>query len=689
MKATFYSSLIFTVGLVLASSLPAAESGSGDASERAEETRLAADETFAGRQTPYDHELLSGASRAATPGTTGWGEGSGCPVSVGPESGCDYDSLQLAINDAEGGDNCGHIAVTSDYSLTMATNITHLVGWDTPPGTPAWLMGGFPDCNDLDPANATTTVLDADQQGRPLAIWHPADESDPLSVLRIENFQLINGQSGFSGGALSISGVPGRLAVELVNVEIRTSQADESGGGIYLQAIADGILDDPDELPPPMLFIDDDSHITLNEAEEKGGGIYCENSHERNTVMLLTGAGLIADNRASDGGGVALSNCVAWMQNGRPLWFLVPTGGIMLNEASSRGGGLFAESGSIAVLVDSMASEMGGDPDSAFLIGGNEAEVGGGVYLTDEDTQGIVIRTRIFGNESTFEGAGIYVNAEASLLLSIPFSDQDLACRPPFSQSGLTFLPPCNVLENNRAGAGGGAAVVRNAGQLQLRNAFITGNESDGGSASAILASNSITAGDDPPARVDIINSVVADHSGGSHVLFAGSGGHIEVRWSSVADNDYSSSLFHAFASSDRQARYEIRSSIVWQDDGENMATRDGAGNATAHADCVIAFEDAGDTDLGPVAFYSVIDPEFVDPDSGNYRLSTTSPAINYCDDLNSPPDYDLDGRLRGLEYPFPTTPAPNSHTDEDAIYDLGAFVAPSDDLFGDRFETD
>ena len=691
MHTTWYGTLFFTISLVLASSMSAAESGANTGPERPEAARSIAVDPDNTRQAPREHELLIGNSRAAPPGTNGFGDGPDCPVTVGPGPECDFDDLQLALNAAAGGNNCGHFAVTSNYSMISSYLISTIGSWETPSGTPGWLMGGFPDCSDPDPdGELTTTVLDLEHLGQPLAIVYSADEFDPFRALRIENFELFRGASGAGGGGLWIWGTPGRLAVELINVEITASQAAESGGGIHLEATGDGIVDDPDNPPPPMLFIDDDSEIRLNEAEEKGGGIYCENSHDHNNaVMLRTGAGLISENQATDGGGVALSNCTAVMRNGGPLldlpMGLFAQGGINRNEADNWGGGLFAEDGTQAIIEGELSdSQWGGDPDNSGLFRFNEAGIeGGGIYLTGEDTWLSATRTTFVANEATFGGGGIYLQDGARFDLTAD-NDPDVGCHPNFGifEEDLIILPPCNLFLGNSSAIAGGGAVVRNGSELYMHNAYILENHTEDGSASVILASST---DDDSPGFAQIVNSVAAGNYGGSRVFFATNGGLIDVRWSTVADNVYSESLFHAGAGPDRWARYEIRSSIVWQDDGENMATRGGDGSTIAFSDCVIGFEEAEETDLTSTDFYSQIDPEFRDSENMNYRLSTTSPAINYCDIFSGPPDHDLDGRPRGEEYPHPITPPPNS-TDS-GIYDLGAFVAAPDELFGDRFE--
>lgn len=90
-------------------------------------------------------------------------------------------------------------------------------------------------------------------------------------------------------------------------------------------------------------------------------------------------------------------------------------------------------------------------------------------------------------------------------------------------------------------------------------------------------------------------------------------------------------------------------------------------------------------------------DPMFSDPDSGNFSLQSSSPAINRCDDVVGPDSYDIAGRLTPRE-DFPSQSGLNGFHDSGPLeyqlfgadeVDLRVNLAQldSDDIQGQLFE--
>lgn len=631
---------------------------------------------------------LEGQARPANPST--WNEPSGSlAVSVGPDTDCDYSNLQDAIDDGAAGQH-SHIGLHVDYEFSEGYVLQEPHEW---PGSP-WILGGFPDCDvsDPDPDHSSQTVLDADGQDRVFRIDSTAGEDEPFRWVRLDRLVLTNGSTSSDGGGIRISGRLGRLSVELMNVDVENNNANGWGGGIWITTAGDSIFDG-DELPP-LVFLDDDSWVTGNEANESGGGIRClSNDSNIGGVNLRTGSGPIVDNEAEYGGGVAISGCMAVLRNGEPFLTLIPASGIAANTAHESGGGLYAENGATVSVSSRYQDEYGGHPENAATILFNEAKRGGGIFATDPDTSVFMFRSAVIANQAVEVdddggyGGGIYAIDEASVTyLAL---DGEGACRPTFTENFVTTVGPCNRLENNSADASGGGAFVHQGASLLLEKGMLRGNSANN-NGSAIMTRNTEGFGDDPVALATVISTLVHGNEGAERVFYASEGSHIDTRWSTIVDNPYpgGGSLFRAFAPEGRSARIDLRSSIVWDDDATSgLITRGGEGNTTAFGDCLIGFQDPTPVQFTTIGYYSHIDPEFRDPENDNFRLSDTSPAINYCDDFSDPPERDLDDRIREFEHAGPITEPPEPVPG--GIFDLGAYTALLDELFHDRFEQD
>ncbi len=621
--------------------------------------------------------------------TDSWNASSrGVAVSVGPDANCDYSNLQDAINDAAAGQHY-HIGLHVDYQFSGSYTLSDPHDW---PGSP-WILGGFPDCDVSDPDHTTQTVLDAGGQSRVFRIDSTTDEDDPFRFVRLDRLVLRNGSTDHDGGGLRIAGRLGRLSVELVNVDVENNNADGWGGGIWITTNGDSIFEG--SALPPLVLLDDDSWVTGNEAGNSGGGIRCLSSHSSvGGTNLRTGSGVIATNEADLGGGVSISGCTAVLRNGEPYLAVLPVSGIAANTARESGGGLYAENGATISVSSEFDDEFGGHPENAATILFNDAIRGGGIYATDPGTSVFMFRAAVIGNQAVEDeggsggfGGGIYVSDEASVTF-LPL-DGDGACQPWATEGITTTVGPCNRIENNSAEASGGGAFVYNGGSLNLEKGVLSGNSAEN-NGSAIMSRNTPSFGDDPTATATVISTLVHGNDGAERVFYASEGSHIDTRWSTIVDNPYpgGGSLFRAFAPEGRSARIDLRSSIVWDDDATSgLITRGGEGNTTAFGDCLIGFQDPTPVQFTTIGYYSHIDPEFRDPENDNFRLSDTSPAINYCDDFSDPPERDLDDRIREFEHAGPITEPPEPVPG--GIFDLGAYTALLDELFHDRFEQD
>jgi len=642
------------------------------------------------------HRLAARQSRAGSSTASILGGG---PVTVGPDPDCDYDSLQIAINDAMVGLHDGDILVHIDYTRTSEYDFSNSASWQSN----FRIIGGADSCVPELADIVGRTTLDAGGSGRLFDIAWQASESDPFRSVELRNFELINGGNVSFGGGVYIRGRGGRLSVELQNVEIRDSNAGLAGGGIQLTAFNDTIVDSPGEDVPPLLYLDDDSHVIGNSAGT-GGGIACQATQTTPPQMihLRTGAGLIGFNEAAGGGGLSISRCRAELRNGGPVNFLLPLGGIFANSATGSGGGLLVNNSGVVALTSISGDEFGGDPDSAVRIFGNTAARGGGISIEGDGSGVSAINAVIFNNSAEFSssdpdpgstgrGGGIYMSNEANFFMQ--FIEGVVGrCIPPYSDSGVQFEPPCNRIVDNSAERHGGGIYVSNASVAAIFNAYFEGNAAgETNNGSALFAGNDSGFTGSGLATAYLTNVLISNHEQGRRVVYAGSDSDVRLQWATLADNTYPAggALLRSFAGSGLESTLWLIGSVAWPDphSGGTMLTSGGTGSTEVFVDCMIGFDTQGELQVDGVDFYSQIDPEFTDSAGNNYRPGATSPAIDYCSDFRGPPSFDLDAAPRGLPYQMgATTPAPNP--EPGGTYDLGAWAgARVDGVFTDRFE--
>jgi len=618
----------------------------------------------------------------------GW-EGS---VAVGP--GCFYSNLQSAIDDGANGLHGGHIGVHADYDMSENYRIDEFENWQNDP----WIIGGFSNCNIDDPEDSTSqTTLDAEEDGRHFTITYGGEAVDPHYTVTLQNLRMINGRHEGDGGALYASAAHNRLTVELINTEISENQAFRSGmlssgngGGIYIWPL-DTIVDmHPSGRPliRPMLVLDDATNVIENTAsgvQGRGGGLACRTEPQREIqgVVVQTGAGSIAGNVAGEGGGISARNCSLVLRNGGSVLPGVgANGGVAFNLAGIEGGGIHATESSRIFVRGQASNNFGGANDSAALIYANQAPIGGGVYARDEDTTIVLEDVAVVANEASAGGAFLLINQSS---LEIEPRTSQTPCQSKIVEGDWVTYPPCNRIEGNTAVDEGGAAYIVDGANLVVHDTYINNNSADSSSVARVW--NTDEFGDSPSAALEIENSLIIGNSGASSLFGIVNEAHLEVRWSTIADNHYPDDSGHKFVlfteDHPMEPTMDLTSVILWSDHDDVAIAVRGAGAGDSTLTCGIGFSDPpiGFTDT---AYYSAIDPEFTNPEAGNYRLSFTSPAINYCND-QPVPERDLDGRERDMVFGGDTTDAPNAHPD--GIHDIGAFTLQELELFQDRFE--
>jgi hypothetical protein len=535
------------------------------------------------------------------------------------------------------------------------------------------VIGGFADCTSATASGRSTL----DQQGTGLGvdIFYPATEGDPLREVVLQNWRIRNGGgSGDFVGGIVVEGRPGRLAVELNNVEIRDNiktGTSDNGAGLRIQVSGDAA--DTGGLPfGPLVQIDNDSAILGNSTGGQGGGIYCQSSFDVGSRgVLRMGSVLVFDNEADDGGGLAVNGCKnVRMFSGGPFVLIVPTGGIIGNTATGNGGGVYVNNGG-EVFIEGRALSQIGDPDEAGLISGNQASSGGAAAISGDGSLLQLRDTYVTGNSADVFGGAFRVITDGRLDISRqPGSG---VCREAEVGGGVLSRPPCMIIEDNVAGNRGGVFSLSGTATAVVESTIIRNNDAASGSIAAV---GNLTIDTDPPSRLTM-RSVLLDSNTGGTKLEAQSSGEIELRYATVVD--HLGTFARASAVADRSASIEVSGTIF--DGNSSLFSSFGDGTTEITGRCIISDIELAQSGLDSAEFYSVVDPQFVDRANGDFHLGAQSPALDYCNNSGAPLR-DLDQITRGAPWSGPPRPiAPNAVPGD---FDLGAYAGQFEPLNAD-----
>jgi hypothetical protein len=557
---------------------------------------------------------------------------------------CDFSTIQPALDAAASnpGPDAIHVAMNATYTAqALEINNQELT-----------ITGGFATCGSTAPTPGARTIISG--------LGGASDSvievlTSTAGNLRFENLLIRDGdESGDSGGGGIDFQSQGTLTLN--NVIVADNRSGY-GGGILFEG-ANG---------PATLTFGPDTVIQNNVAENSGGGVRVSGNalfnmlRERTTVTNNEALGQAAD--TGYGGGVQIVP-PARAEIASPGF--VNFGAISGNRAKYGGG--------LALTARDDGNQVGlavlysVDPLRPVRVDHNIASVaGGGIYLdTNRDITATEItflcayEFRIDHNQAP-DGAALFVASEFSLGLAAgALVDFNLADSQTAFRCGVSALPPrpsavfcapgvpCNSLDGNVVALANGqaadGAVVEAAEGTQLRVdriAIVGNNASD--------AIHTFTAD-----AIDLSNVLIADNVLTARAI--ASDARVNFLNLTIAGNTQGFGDVMRLTNS-----ILLRDSIIWQPGKQAL----GGPHGTLDGFNVLTNDPAS----LPIPGAFNLDPRFIDPGRGDYRLRAASPAIDAANPESDP--LDLDALPRHQDLPVPNGFGPR---------DLGAYERPSVD---------
>lgn len=581
---------------------------------------------------------------------------------------CDYSSLQSAINAAP---QLGITEIRVAYNKTYSENIS-IDNIDIS------LVGGYSSCQSagspFSAPNSNQALINGGGNGTVVTVTGDTNRNTVL----LKNLRLINGSVDGCGGGMSVTNES--LAISLKNVDVRNNSA-YCGGGIYTGG------DDID-----MLLLDS---LVISNNAERGGGISCGSSTGQSSVVLSGESGVVANiaTGVQGGGGVYLGGCHFGLYSGTSTTGAV---GIAANRAHGPGGGIAAWKSSISINGQQYC------PASGACLGNNTQPASVRSNHTDADPDSWFPKS---GGGISANGSTVIINAGyieyntsdgAGGGLAMYFSNLDV------KRTGKTCWhnQRCNLFAGNYADGSGGAILAWGNSKIDVSASVFEDNTASSGA--VLYAFSSYLQGE---ARIEgsVINN--NGNSSSDSILFVGTGSGLEIVHSTIADNIVSSADLGAGIIKAYELFIEveeIESKIpplnlfgsIFDNPGfktlsHNMYFVDYLVDFT----CIIAHETVSLLLPGIVndaenraggAYILRADPKFLNRKERQYKLTSNSPAIDYC----NTPTYtdvgllDIEFQARGVDDP--------DHSDNYflSFFDIGADEAYLSNLiFNDSFE--
>lgn len=570
---------------------------------------------------------------------------------VGGDGACDFADLNAALSSGQpaAGDVI-NIASNGSYS-----GLTYLINNRTGELT---LRGGFSDCTQATP-DQSSTVLDAAGSGRVMYIESNSTTAADRFIVNLENLTLRGGDSSgsFGGGGLLVNGRPGVIEVNLRNVTVQNNNSTVTGGGIRVRQSGERVA------TGPMFTADNDTIIGANSTDGDGGGLSCVSlGGVSGETLIRLGTVAMLNNSAENGGAMSINQCgTVWFYAGYSLL------GIVANQANDAGGAFYVSGDGSDLRLSARSFGEWGNAVHGVMVSGNSADRGGAVYARDASSVNL-FDVHLVNNSAT-SGSALFANdGAAEIIMQRPDS-----AGPCTGSTGFGSTARCSVVRDNSASTSS-TFFARNDAGIRVSRSLIENNSASFGVIGTVSGAT--------PGQMEL-ESVVINGNDGIEA-FNTINGRIDLRWSTLTANDFSESIIRAVGSHESHAPEFRAIGSILIESGIDMVGE--ADEQATVADCVIGWVDQADSGFESVNYYRQLDPEFVDPANGDFRLGPSSPAIDYCDDFYTPAHPDLVGTTRGQAHQGdPLTPGGVNL----GFFDLGAWEMQyqADQLFRDRFQ--
>jgi uncharacterized repeat protein (TIGR01451 family) len=339
--------------------------------------------------------------------------------------------------------------------------------------------------------------------------------------------------------------------------------------------------------------------ISDNATDDFGGGLYLDHS-----IATLT-SNTISDNTAGDwGGGAQLNNSDATLIGNT----------VVNNTSGGHGGGLF-------VYVSQHPKLIGNT-----ISGNASSRWGGGLYLNNAHAE--VRENTIANNTSSWEGGGVLMMFSRAIL-----SDNVITNNSADDKGGGIYIRECedatlarNTIQNNTAQAhGGGLHVFMST--VTLDNNVVTDNRTYQNGAGVYIEG----------ATVHARHTTLARNYGGD-----GSGVHVTEHNDWIHQTHYYSNVDLI----DTILVAHNRGIVVTVD---NTATLEGTLWGSGAWANTTDWSGAGTINTGTINLWD--DPDFVDPDNGDYHIGPASAAVDTGVNSGLLDDIDGDPRPANIGY--------------------------------------
>ena len=549
-------------------------------------------------------------------------------VTVGDDGACDF---RVGTNRIQNAVDSGAAEIRIASNTTYEENIlinTFAINLS--------IRGGFADCIEANNNNQSNEIFDRTEitrlNGQVTSVFRIRNLPANI-VTTFENLIITGGnsQNQGSGGSVSLSDTDSDAIFN--NVWLTETVNSFTGGGLsVVNSNSTVLLNNTD--------------IFNNSVTDSGGGIYCNNftAQQKNASIIINQTSNLYNNNANGSGGGALigNDCLLSSFSGSSALF--GQKGIYNNSAADHGGAVDVSGGGDLLIYGHVLCDLSnncfGNSNDPASVYNNRANAffstnrnGGAINASGTGTTVTIIAGHVYLNTInqllTEFGAGgaISLTLQATLDISHPgLSHSTAAC---------WSLDKCNLFNFNSGHIGG--VIYTNDSEVNISHTVFEDNRANQGMA-FYFSGNEV---------VNIENSIInnnGDNGNGDHdddnlIKVTGST-TLNMAYSTVADNDSDQVVFDLGASS----TLNLQSSIIHDINSGNVVN---STLGTIQSNCVMAHETASFTGTNNV----VDDPEFIDRANRDYHLNANnSPAIDFCDELPTLLNKDIDFQERGFD---------------------------------------